>query len=120
MPQQMGFLRRRYTKASTDTTTTHYGVEVPDNERWYVATLAFKCSTTDNADVVVWVEMYGTGYVIGSQINMTAGEWYVVTPQMWVEAGERFRFEWDGIVNTEELEVHVTGHIVYTKPCEDE
>ena len=117
MPTEMGLLRRRYTKASTDITTTHYGVEVPDNERWYIAMLAFSCATTDNADIVVSIDTYGYDHVIGSQINMTHGEWYFIRPQLWLEAGARFKFYWDGIVNTELVEVHVTGHIQYLKPC---
>lgn len=118
MPNIMGYLRRRYKKASTGTTVTHYGDHVGHNERWYIAMLAFSCDTTDNADIVVSEDTHGYDHVIGSQIDMTHGEWYFIRPQLWLEAGERFKFAWDGVVNTEVVEVHLTGHIQYLLRCE--
>lgn len=110
MPTQMGFVRQRYKKTSIATTLTHYGKVVPAGMRVYIALLAFSCSTTDNADIIISLDGHGYDHVITSQINMVHGEWYHYKPQLWLEAGERLKFDWDGIVNTEVCEVHVTGH----------
>jgi len=82
--------------------------------------LAFSPGTTDNADIIVSIDTHGYDHVIGSQINMTGGEWYFIRPQLWLEAGDRLKFAWDGVVNTEVLEVHVTGHIQYLKRGESD
>jgi len=117
MPRQMGLLRQRHRKTSTATTTDHYGRYVGDGERWYIAVLAFSCGTTDNADVVIAIDCRGYDHVITSQINMIHAEWYTYRPQLWLEEGERLKFSWDGIVDGEVVEVHVTGHIHYVT-CE--
>jgi hypothetical protein len=116
MPTQMGFIRYRAKKVSTATTLTHYSPQVDHNERWYIAMLAFSCSTTANADIIVSIETHGYDHVIGSQINMIEAEWYFIRPQLWLEGGERLKFAWDGIVDTEVCEVHITGHAQYVNP----
>jgi len=113
MPQQMGFLRCRHKKVSTGITTTHYGNLVDDGERWYLAMLAFSCNTTDNADVVVSIDGHGYDHVISVQGNMQHAAWYAIQPQLWLEAGERLKFDWNDIVNGEVVQIHVTGHIQY-------
>lgn len=113
MGAHTGLIRYRHRKASSATTLTHYGEYVPDGVRWYVALLSFSAGTTDNADIVVSIDGHGYDHVIASQINMTGGEWYFVRPQVGLEAGERLKFYWDGVVNTEVCEVCITGYALY-------
>lgn len=119
MPKEMGVLRHRNRKVSTDTTATHYSGVVRHNERWYIAMLAFSPGTTTNADIVVAIDTHGYDHVIGARIDMTGAEWYFIRPCLWLEAGERLKYSWDGVVSTEVLEVHVTGHIQHLKQSRD-
>lgn len=110
---QSQHVRHRHKATASDTTLTHYGDYVPPYLKVYVALIAFRCSTTANADVVISIDGHGYDHVVGSQINMTATEWYYYRPQLWLTQNERLKFDWDGIVSGEVVEAHVTGHYQY-------
>ena len=110
MPKKMGVWRERCTATADATTYTHYSDYVPEGEWWYLQRVSILNDTTASADCLISIDCGTHKHPLYYFANVTQNIENSQAIECWLRPGERLQFDWTGIVSTERLYVHVTGH----------